>query len=127
MKQILFIFLFSVTSISLFAQKSTIDERLLTKYSNKELKLLQAENPEELKYLSFCIENAFYWEVVPQKKAQLKPEKFKKITLKNTSVTNFYLFDVKISDHTTQYFIVNESDRLLVVKSKAQILQELKK
>lgn len=127
MKKLLLILLFSVTTLSISAQKSTIDERLLSKYSSQELKALQVENPEELEYLTYCIENAFYWGVVPQEKVELKPHRFQKITLENTSTNNFYELTIKISDRVTQYFIVNASDRLLVVKSKAQILKELKK
>ncbi len=127
MKHIFFILLFSVTTGSLFAQKSTIDERLLVEYKTKELKTLQAENPEELQYLTHCIENSFSWGIVPQEKVALSPENFKKITLQNTSIDNFYELDIKILEHITQYFIVNESDQLLIVKSKEQLLQELKK
>ena len=127
MKHTLFILLFSVITLSLSAQKSTIDERLLTKYSQQELNVLQTENPEELKYITYCIENAFYWGEVPQEKVKFYPDMFKEITLENTSTKNFYELDVKVLDDHSQYFIVNGSNRLLVVKSKAELLLEFKK
>jgi hypothetical protein len=127
MKRLLFTFLISVTTLALSAQQSTIDERLLVKYERQELKALQAENPEELKYLNYTVENAFRWGVVPNEKVQTRPEKFQEITLKNTSETNFYKLDLKILPQKSQYFIVNGSDLMLTIKSKQKLLLELKK
>jgi hypothetical protein len=127
MKQLLLILLFSVTTLSISAQKSTIDERLLAKYSSQELKALQVENPEELEYLTYCIENAFYVGDIPQEKIDANPERFKEISLQSSTITNFYELDLKIETHIARYFIIKGTDKLLMVKSKDQILLELKK
>jgi hypothetical protein len=88
---------------------------------------MQAENPEELKYLTYTIENAFQWGVVPKEKLKVKPERFKAITVKDTLTNNFYELDLKIYPQKSQYFIVNGTDLLLIVKSRQELLFELKK
>lgn len=127
MKQLLFILLFSLTALSLSAQKSTIDERLLVNYSSQELKKLQTENPEELKYLTYCIENAFYIGNVPQEKIDANSSLFQEIELNTFPVANFFNLGINVLENKAQYFIIKGTKKVLTIKSKDRILLELKK
>ena len=127
MKQLLFTLLFSFTFCTISAQKSSIDNRLHVRYNSQELKAMQVENPQELEYLTYCIENAFYVSDIPQEKVDANPERFKEINLQSSTITNFYELDLQIEPHTAQYLIIKGTSKLLMVKSKDQILLELNK
>ena len=68
MKKSILILAFIITSISVLAQNNKIDKRLLVKYTSEEVKTIQAETPEEYKFLTYCIENAFYIAEMPAEK-----------------------------------------------------------
>ena len=121
---LLIIFLFTV-SLSITAQSASIDKRLLAKYSSEELKTIQKENPDELKYLTYCITNAFYLSNVTQEKINDNPTLFKEIKIDKASVSNFYELKVEIMENIKQYFIIQGTKTLIIVKSKKQILTEL--
>ena len=127
MKHILFILLFSVITLSIAAQNSTIDDRLLTKYSKQELKTLQTEQPEELQYITYCIENAYSIGSVPQEKIDANISLFKEIELSASSIENFYTLGIAVLATKAQYFLIKGTKKVLTIKSKDQILLELKK
>jgi hypothetical protein len=127
MKKILFILFLSAGTFSLSAQKSSYNNLLLVKYSNQELEKLQTENPEELKYLSYCIKNAFYFKEVEKYKIDANTSLFKEIDIADFPITNFFNTGINILDKDPQYFLVNGKKEVLFVKSKEQILNELKK
>ena len=52
------------TSISLLSSlgfsQEKFDQRLLEKYNVEQLSKIQRENPSDLEFLTFCLDNAFY-------------------------------------------------------------------
>ena len=127
MKRLLFLILFATSALSISAQKSGIDERLLVKFSAEEMKKLQIEDPEELKYLTYCIENAFSIGKTSKEKIKSQPDNYGAIKLKSLPINNFFELNLNINNRTAQYFLINGTEKVLVVKSKYRILKELKK
>ena len=69
MKKILIVLISLMCSFSmLFAQNTEFDSRLLVKYSIEELKKLEKENPSEVQFQTYCLDNAFYIGDYPKEK-----------------------------------------------------------
>ena len=115
------------TSFSAFAQTNKVDERLLAKYSIEELNTLKAENPDEFKFINYCIDNAFYIQDIPQEKLKTNPERIGKIKIADINNINFYALNIDLIENDYQFFAIEGTDKLLVIKSKYHILKELNK
>jgi hypothetical protein len=127
MKVFLFIVALVVISFSGSAQSTKIDGRLLSKYNIESLKTLQAENPKELAFLNYCVENAFYISALPEKKIAANPSQFKEIELSGQPILNFFDLNIDLLENEHQSFVIKGTQKLLIVKSKAHIIQELNK
>lgn len=111
---------------STFAQGNKIDDRLLLKYSQEELKSIKKSDPEQLKFLTYCIENAFYLADIPQEKMQNNEGRIGKITLKDINSINFYDLGIDLIQNDYQYFAIEGTNKLLVLKSIDHIKKEMK-
>lgn len=127
MKKSILILAFIITSISVLAQNNKIDKRLLVKYTSEEVKTIQAETPEEYKFLTYCIENAFYIAEMPAEKIKANPSNFGEIIIKNTSKINFYDLKISLKENNYQSFVIKGTKKVLMIKSKTHILRELNK
>lgn len=126
MKRILVVLLSVMFSGSmLFGQNAEFDSRLLVKYTTEELHKINSENPAEIDYLTFCIEDAFYFGDAPESKN--KPEEIDgEINIVDMERVNFYDLDIKIIKNNYQYFKITNTKRLLIVRSRDQILNKMK-
>ena len=110
----LFLIILSLTS-NLNAQ--SYKEELLKSYTSKEL---NSFSMPQIEILEYAIQNACYFTSIPENKAL----DFPKIEVKNQTV-NFTDLGLKIKEHT-QYFIVKNQNKLLVVKSSYILDLEIK-
>jgi len=109
------------------AQTNNSDNKLLVKYTQKELKKLKKHNPQEYEFARYCVDNAFY--VAPSSKEKIadNTHKYGKINIKDISNINFFELNINLIQEKNQVFVINNSTKVLIVKSKEQILKELKK
>ena len=127
MKKSLLILALITTSFSIIAQNNKVDKRLLAKYTAEEVKAIKAESPEEYKFITYCIENAFYITEMPAEKIKANPSNFGEITIKNVSKINFYDLNIPLKENDYQSFLIKGTKKVLMVKSKVHILRELNK
>ena len=103
-----------------------IDNRLYGQYDKEYLDDLKANNPEELEYLNYSLDHAFYISPMPKEKSgasEISGE------IEVVDENNISLSELKIDivENNYQYFIIKGKSKLLVVKSKEHILEEMKK
>lgn len=127
MTKVIAIILFFVSSISLQAQTNNIDEKLLEKYSAKELSTLKVDNPTEYEFAKHCIDNAFYIAAASKEKIANSPNEYGSIKIKDLSNINFFELNIKLKENEHQIFSIKGTSKLLIVKSRTHILTELKK
>jgi hypothetical protein len=119
--------MFIACAISTQAQTNKLDEKLLVKYSLEELNLLKKDNPQEYEFIKYCVNNAFYVAALSEKKVAKDPNQFGEVTIKDLSEINFYTLNIDLKQSSYQAFVIKGANKLLMVKSKDYILQELKK
>lgn len=127
MKNTLLVILFVATSLSVVAQSNKADKQLLAKYTVEEINTIKAEQPEEYKFLTYCIDNAFYIAEMPVEKIKANPSKFGEISIKNISKINFYQLNIELKENDYQSFVIKGTKKVLMIKSKKHILRELNK
>ena len=125
MKNLLLILPFIFAS-AVVAQNNN-DADLLVKYSKEEITTLKKENIKEYNYLKACTKNAFYVTTAPKKKVQSMGAKVGKVSIPDVRNINFHALNIVVKEKNYQYFVINDSDKLLVVKSKEDILNPKKK
>ena len=115
MKKVLIILIsimFSVTM--LFGQGIEYDSRLLVKYSIEELNVIEKENPSEIRFLTYCLDNAFYIGDYPtEKDGKIKLDGEKQIS--NINEINLYELKIEILEGRNQLFSVNGKSKLLII------------
>lgn len=119
MKQLLLICFPLLTSSIAFSQD--YDSRLLKSYSADELTQIQTETPADIYVLAYGLENACYFSEYPKGKEM--PE-IPTIKLTGTEVPCYVDLGLKIQDQN-QYFKVEGTTKMLVVKSKWVLNHEL--
>ena len=82
---------------------------------------MQKENPEQLRMLNYALDNAFYVIDFPKEK---KNELQKTITYDLKKKASFIELGLTIQKEN-QYFKINGSDKVLVLKSEWLLLNEL--
>jgi len=115
MKKILIVVISVMFSGSmLFGQNSEFDSRLLAKYSVEELEAIEKENPRDIQFLTYCLDNAFYIGDYPNE----KDGKFNiDGELNNVDLTNINLFSlgIELKEGKNQMYSVNGKSKLLIV------------
>jgi len=115
MKKVLFVIMSVIFSSSmLFGQDSEFDSRLLVKYSVKELNKIEKENPAEIKFLAYCLDNGYTLGDYPTE----KDGKFDidgAIEIDDITQINLYQLDIEIKDGRNQMYSVNGKSKLLIV------------
>ena len=122
MKTLRFFSLFSllvVFSMTAFSQQ-TIDNRLLAKYSQAELRKMQQDNPEQLDFLNYYVEHAGYIVDMPDKPIQYTDlvrlsDHSKSISLGELTNFNPYLYNCKNLQDKNSYYKVGNTGKLLIM------------
>jgi hypothetical protein len=116
-----FILLFSVL-ISSFSYSQDYDKRLEKLYSVEELTAMQKENPAKIVVLNYALDNAVYTLDLPLEK---KSDFTESINYDFKKKPNFIELGLKI-ENQNQYFKINGSEKILVIKSEYLLNYELK-
>ena len=109
------------------AQTNDSDNKLLAKYSQKELKKLKKNNPQEYKFARYCVHNAFYVAALSREKVAANPSEYGEVIINDLTNINFYELKIELKQSQYQAFVIKGTDKLLMVKSKEFIQKELKK
>jgi hypothetical protein len=108
-------------SYSAFSQST--EERLSKVYSASELTQIQQESPEKLKMLNYALDNACYIADIPTGKEVDLPN----ISLKDTKTTPCFADLGLRIEQQNQYFRIQGSNKMLVVKSEWVLNYEMEK
>jgi hypothetical protein len=111
-------FILFLSSVTWSQEK--IDKRLLSRYSVTELNALESTSPEELKILTYALDNGMYVANYSLEKGETFPEIDR--PKKNQTYVDL---NFEILEHN-QYFKIKGEEKLLVVKSKVILMNELK-
>lgn len=127
MKKVLLVLISIMCSGSmLFGQNTEFDSRLLVKYSVKELNEIKKENPSEIKFLTYCLDNAFYIGDYPkEKEGKINLDGAKQV--ENINKINLYELSIEILDGRNQLFSINDNSKLLVVYDTKFLRQKFQK
>ena len=87
---------------------------------------MQKENPKEYKYLNDCLDNAWSIVALPKEKMKNNNGRIGLIKIKNINKINFLNLDIDIIDNDYQYFKIEGTEKMLVIKSKDHILKGIK-
>ncbi len=107
-----------ISSVS-FSQD--FDKRLEKTYTTSQLKTMQKENPAQFNMLNYALDNALYVIDMPKEKMS---EIQKTITYDSKKKATFIELGLTIQKEN-QYFKINGSEKVLVVKSEWMLLNEL--
>ena len=111
-------FLMNYTAFS-----QSTDDRLTRVYSTSELTQIQQESPDKLKMLHYALDNACYVSDIPTGKEIELPT----IQLEDSKqVPCFAELGLRIEEHN-QYFRIQGSNKMLVVKSEWVLNYEMEK
>jgi hypothetical protein len=127
MKNILAVLILIICVGALQAQTKGLDSKLLVKYSQKEIKKLKKNNPQEYKFLDYCSDNAFYVANSSAKKVAENSTAYGEITISDIANINFHALKIELKQSEFQAFVIKGTDKLLMVRSKDFIELELKK
>lgn len=114
---ILVFFLF-LSSVAWSQQK--IDKRLLSRYSESELKALETANPDELKLITFALDNGMYIANYSEEKGDVFPE-----IARPKKYETYIDLNLNILEEN-QYFKIIGEDKMLIVKSKWLLNNDMK-
>ena len=122
-KQYYFMKTLSIICFTLFLSAVSfgqqIDKRLLTKYNSEELELMKVSNPEKIGLLVYALDNAIYIIDIPKEK---RPEL---VSIKQPQAGETFLdLGIEIKE-TNQYFRIEGTDKMLVMKSEWVLNHEI--
>ena len=103
--------------------QDNIDSRLLSKFSKKELKALDAET---LNYWTFYLENSFEITDLPKEKGKDAVEQT--ISLKSLDKKAINVFKLGLEPHefARDYFLIEGTDKMIIVLPHTEIDQNFK-
>ena len=120
MKHILFLAFSLFIGCYSFSQK--VDETLSKKYSTEEMKTLKKVDSKKYELINFSLQNACYIMDNPTGKNTLD---YQVIAVPNLNKLNFQDLGLSIIENQNQYFRIEGTTKLLVVKSSIVLGQEL--
>jgi len=133
MKKILFLFCL-VNVINTFAQDILeIDDRLLFRFTQSQLDDIAFENPNQIKYLNFYLNNSYYFQdagIIPDQKLLDYQDIFQYLSLPsgyqlqeplNKDNFNILMFNVPFFENKSTAYLFGNSNLLIVLRSKKTI------
>ena len=114
-----FIFLFSFVTL-LSAQTGSYDKRLLSKFSDKELRELKTNNPDSYAYWNYMVANSYSVMELPAAKANDKEIRgsVKIADLNNVDILALKLFP---ATNQNQYYRIEGTSKMLMILSDEQV------
>ena len=111
-----------VVAFSLGALSQKVDERLLKSYSTEELTSLKENNGKELEMLNYALDNALYVVDIPKGKQDQLDGSL------DIPGGEYDFTDLGIRPSSrNQYYRIIGTDKMLIVKSKWVLMNEIKK
>ena len=118
MKKLLLVTIVLLFGTTVFAQ--SLDVRLEKKYGKASLEEMIAKNPKRYNMLVYALDNACYLTAKPSGKDLSLPT----ITCNSNQKLNFIDLGLDITNQN-QYFLVEGTDKMLVVKSEWVLMNEI--
>lgn len=109
-----------------YGQSIEPDARLQIKYTQSELQELKQENQEELKFLNFCIDNAFTLMSLPEGKSGAS-EIRGNVSIDDLNNINFFSLGYDLEEVNWQYYKIEGTNQMLVIFSREEIIKKMKK
>jgi hypothetical protein len=119
MKNLIIIIAF--ISSAAYGQNSEVTNSLLKKFTLDEVNSM---NQELVEFNSYCIKNAFYFIDKPVGKSDIINYSGGR-KIQNINTFEFFDTELNMDDNKLSYYNVLSTNKILVVKSKTQILKEL--
>ncbi len=126
MRNLLFAAAFVLLVHNISAQAKNYDLRLLSKFSEKELKEMQYQNPETLSYWNFYVANAFQVVDLPNEKSNAHEIKGN-VQIQNINLINIFDLHYLPLAKDYQYYRIEGTNKLLVILSEEQIKEKFEK
>ena len=117
-----FLFLAVSLFISSYSFSQKVDETLSKKYSSEELKTLKKVDSKKFELINFSLQNACY---IIENPAGKNTSEYKMISVPNLTKLNFQDLGLSIIENQNQYFLIQGTNKMLVVKSAIVLSQEL--
>src|SRR5574343_1986825 len=117
-----FLFLAVSLFISCYSFSQKVDETLSKKYTSEELKTIKKVDSKKYELINFCLQNACYVIDAPAGK---NTSEFKVIAVPDLTKLNFQDLGLSIIENQNQYFLIQGTTKMLVVKSAIVLNQEL--
>lgn len=119
MKHFLFLAVSLFFSCYSFSQK--VDETLSKKYTSEEMKTLKKVDSKKYELINYSLNNACYVIDMPSGKST---SEFKVVSVPNMSKLNYQDLGLSIIENENQYFLIQGTTKMLVVKSSIVLNQE---
>lgn len=126
MKHFLFI-LFMFSFFGLFAQNKSDtqpDIRLLEVYPAEKLDYLQNNNPVEIVFLNFKLDNSYLIEEASS--ITLDMSSLKRVFIDDLNSFNFFKLNIIPQNNERTFFLIDGTSKVLVVKSDGEVSAEFK-
>lgn len=113
---------FLLINLSSFAQSNTdFDERLLTKFSKKEILEM---NTSDLSYWTYYLDNGYKIAPIPKEKPDAFPNEVKLKSLKKEDI-NILSLGLKPHAVVTQYYRIKGTDKILLLLNEKEVTRNL--
>jgi hypothetical protein len=109
-----------------YGQNIEADKRLEAKYSKAELVELTSNNQIKLGFLNYCIDNAFTIMPLPEEK-RAASEIRGTIQINDLEEINFFDLGLELEEVNWQYYIIEGTQKMIVIFSKEEIENKMKK
>jgi hypothetical protein len=119
-----FLFLAVSLFISSYSFSQKVDETLSKKYSSEEMKTLKKVDSKKYELINFSLQNACYVIDSPVGK---DVSGFNVISIPDLNKLNFQDLGLSIIENQNQYFLIQGTNKLLVVKSTWVLNYEISK
>ncbi len=117
-----FLFLAVSLFISSYSFSQKVDETLSKKYSSEEMKTLKKVDSKKYELINFSLQNACYIIETPAGK---NTSEYQMISVPDLAKLNFQDLGLSIIENQNQYFLIQGTNKMLVVKSAIVLNQEL--
>lgn len=113
-------------TISIYAQKnSSFSNKLLEKYSAKELKNLSENNPDSFIVLNYAAEKGYYFMDIPSGK-NISFTKIENVSNQDLENFNPLKYNIEYFKEKQNYYILGDTGKLLVLMSVKSLKQYAK-
>ncbi len=122
MKKIAIIIFVLLAGSGVIMAQGEIDDRLYDKFSKKELANM---SNSDISYWTYILDNGYYLTDVP--KGKDTGSRVGKVSIKDLDNINLFQLGLSPIDNDYQYFLIEGTDKMLVIRSHNHIKKEFNK